>query len=129
MAGKRLLIADDDKLAHQLYPQCLGGGYEYLNAFNGVDALVMALEQLPDLVVLDIAMPILDGRTVCKKLKSYPATRDAKIIMLSGRAQQHDRHLGFEVGADDYLEKPLSLPYLGRAVERRLQPAPGPMGA
>jgi DNA-binding response OmpR family regulator len=105
MAKKRLLIADDDNLAHKLYAEYLGEDYEYLDAFNGVDALVLAVDLLPDLLILDVAMPMLDGRTVCKKLKEYPKTEGIKILMVSGKDEQFDRALGFEVGADDYLGK------------------------
>ena len=121
MHKKTLLIADDDRLMHELYPQYLGDGYEYLHAYNGVDALVLAVDQVPDLVILDVIMPGLDGREVCKKIKSYPKTKSIRVVMVTGKSDQSDRLVGFEVGADDYLEKPYSLEILARTVEKQLR--------
>jgi DNA-binding response OmpR family regulator len=121
MRKKRLLIADDDRTMHELYPQYLGDAYEYLHAYDGVDALVMAVDLLPDLIILDVVMPGLDGRAVCKKIKSYPKTQGIRVVMVSGKTHQSDRLVGFEVGADDYLEKPYSLDILARSVEKQLR--------
>ncbi len=121
MSRKKILIADDDRVMHALCVEGLGEGYEYLHAYNGVETLVLAVDHVPDLILLDIMMPILDGRTVCKTLKNYPKTKASKIVMISGRDAQADRILGFEVGADDYFEKPVTLPMLSRAVENLLR--------
>lgn len=118
---KKLLIADDDPKLHNLYPQYLGDGYEYLHAYDGVDTLILAVDQLPDLVILDVMMPLLDGRTVCKKLKSYPKTSHIRVVMVTGKDNQSDRIVGFEVGADEYLEKPYSLDILARTIEKQLR--------
>lgn len=120
MAKKTVLIADDDALMHQLYIAYLGDGYEYLHAYNGIDTLVLAVDLVPDLIILDIMMPILDGRAVCKKIKSYPKTKEIRVIMVTAKDQQSDRLVGFEVGADDYLEKPYSRDLLARTVEKHL---------
>ena len=121
MHKKTLLIADDDRTMHDLYPQYLGDAYEYLHAYNGVDALIMAVDLLPDLVILDVLMPGLDGREVCKKIKSHPKTKGIRVVMVTGKNEQSDRLVGFEVGADDYLEKPYSLEILARTVEKQLR--------
>lgn len=121
MPKKKLLIADDDRMMHDLYRQYLGDAYEYLDAYDGVDALMMAVDQMPDLVILDIIMPGLDGRAVCKKLKGHPKTKGIRVVMVTGRLEQSDRLVGFEVGADDYLEKPYSLEILARTVEKQLR--------
>ena len=121
MRKKTLLIADDDRTMHELYPQYLGEKYEYLHAYNGVDALIMTVDLVPDLVILDVVMPGLDGRAVCKKIKSYPKTRDVRVVMVTGRLEQSDRLVGFEVGADDYIEKPYSLDLLARTIEKQLR--------
>jgi len=121
MTKKRVLIADDDRQVHGVYRECIGDDYEYLSAVNGVDALVLAVDLVPDLVILDIAMPILDGRAVCKKLKEYPKTKGIKVLMVSGRDEQSDRVLGFEVGADEYLAKPLGIGLLKSRVEKLLR--------
>lgn len=120
MARKKLLIADDDPKMHDLYPQYLGDTYEYLHAFNGIDTLVLVVDLVPDLVILDIMMPLLDGRSVCKKIKSYEKTKGIPVIMVTGKGEQSDRLVGFEVGADDYMEKPISLQLLARTIEKRL---------
>jgi DNA-binding response OmpR family regulator len=121
MPKKKILIADDDPTMHDLYPEYLGDQYEYLHATNGADVLMVAVDQLPDLVILDVVMPLLDGRTVCKKLKSYPKTKDMRVIIVTGKDGPSDRHVGFEVGADDYLQKPYSLEILARAVATQLR--------
>ena len=120
MTKKRILIADDSRGFHQIYTGFLGDGFEYLHAYDGVDALVMAVEELPALIILDLIMPLLDGRSICKKLKSYPLTKDTKIIMVTAKNSQSDRLVGFEVGADDYLEKPCSSEMLARSVKNLL---------
>jgi DNA-binding response OmpR family regulator len=86
-----------------------------------VDALILAVDQLPDLVILDVSMPILDGRTVCKKLKEYPKTKGIKVLMVSAKDEQHDRVLGFEVGADEYLGKPQVFSLLKSSIEKLLR--------
>jgi two-component system phosphate regulon response regulator PhoB len=121
MRKKTLLIADDDQTMHDLYPQYLGDAYEYLHAYDGVDALILAVDKLPDLVILDVIMPGLDGRAVCKKLKSYPKTKHIRVVMVTGKRDQTDRLVGFEVGADDYLEKPYSLEILARTIQKQLR--------
>ena len=121
MPKKKLLIADDDPMMHDLYPQYLGDGFEYLHAYNGMDALVLAVDLVPDLVILDVIMPMIDGREVCKKLKSYPKTKDIRVLMVTGKDGPSDRHVGFEVGADDYLEKPYSLEILARTIAKLLR--------
>lgn len=123
MAAKRLLIADDDRIFHGLYVDHLGPSYEYLHAYNGADALILAVDLVPDLVILDIMMPLLDGRTVCRKIREYPKTRGIKVVMVSGKDGQFDRALGFEVGADEYLEKAHALTLLPAIVEKQLRGA------
>ena len=117
---KKLLIADDDKLLHQMYDDGLGEDYDILHAYDGVDALTLAVEHTPDVILLDIMMPLLDGRTVCRKIKENARTKDAKVIMVTGRGEQSDRLVGFEVGADEYVAKPVSLAYLGRTIRKLL---------
>jgi DNA-binding response OmpR family regulator len=80
----------------------------------------MAVEERPALIILDLMMPLLDGRSICKKLKGYPVTKDTKIIMVTAKNTQSDRLVGFEVGADDYLEKPCSCELLARSVKNLL---------
>jgi len=120
MKKKRLLIADDSHLAHQVYTEYLGDRFEYLHAFDGAETLLAAAAEAPDLLLLDVMMPMLDGRTICRKLRNYPKTRDLKIIMVTAKDGQSDRTVGFEVGADDYIEKSSPLSFLLRSVEKLL---------
>lgn len=117
---KRILIADDSKLVHERMANDLGEEYELLHAYDGADTLLLAFELLPDLLILDIMMPMLDGRTICKKLRAHPRTKGMKIIMVSAKNAQSDRLVGFEVGADDYVEKPYTVELLTRSVRRQL---------
>ncbi len=115
----KLLIADDDRTVHMSFTKKLTeDGYEVLHAYDGVEALEIATEQLPDLVLLDLTMPHMDGRTVCQTLKSTTETKHIKIIMLTAKDSQHDRTLGYELGADEYISKPCSITYLSRMVRR-----------
>jgi DNA-binding response OmpR family regulator len=115
---KKLLIADDDESLHRLYGDSFGEEFEILHALDGADTLMLAVQHLPDIILLDITMPLLDGRTICRKIKGNPLTKDIKIVMITGKGEQHDRLLGFEVGADDYVEKPATLSYLTRVIRK-----------
>jgi DNA-binding response OmpR family regulator len=117
---KKLLIADDSRCTHQVYTGFLGNQFDYIHAYDGADALAMAVAEQPDVIILDLMMPLLDGRSVCQKLRSYPRTKDSKIIMVTAKDTQSDRLVGFEVGADDYLEKPCSMEQLARSVKNLL---------
>jgi DNA-binding response OmpR family regulator len=120
MPKKKLLIADDSRYSHEIYTGFFGDEFEYLHAYDGVDALVMAVTEVPELIILDLMMPLLDGRSICRKLKNSPRTKSIKIIMVTARNSQSDRLVGFEMGADDYIEKPCSLDLLARSVKNLL---------
>jgi DNA-binding response OmpR family regulator len=81
-------------------------GYECVTAINGREALQKARETLPDLIMLDIMMPFMDGFEVCRELKADAATRDIPVIMLTAKSQQVDIQKGKDAGADDYITKP-----------------------
>jgi two-component system alkaline phosphatase synthesis response regulator PhoP len=83
-------------------------GYQVLTALDGEQALEKARAERPDLIVLDIMMPKLDGYETCKMLKADPETRSIPIILLSAKGRNIDQKIGFEVGADDYITKPFS---------------------
>jgi DNA-binding response OmpR family regulator len=95
--------------------------FHIIKASDGAEALLLAVDRRPELIILDVNLPILDGRTVCSKLKGYDETKGIKIIMLTGRDDHNDRIIGFEAGADDYIEKPCSLAYVKRSVESCLR--------
>lgn len=118
---RRMLIADDDKTLHDLYSELFSEEYDILEAFDGAEALMLAVEHRPHIMILDVMMPVLDGRTVCHRLKRCSSTKDIKIVMVTGKDGQHDRRLGFEIGADEYIEKPVYASYLVRSVNKLLQ--------
>ncbi len=118
---KRVLIADDNRMVHQHYSGCFGDEFELLHAYDGAETLMMAVDQMPDLILLDIMMPLLDGRTVCLQLKKNQKTRKIKVIMVTAKDSQADRLVGFEVGADDYLEKPCTPEFLLQTIRKHLR--------
>jgi len=104
-----VLAADDDPLIRELIQFRLErSGYEVVTAENGDDALRLALERRPDLVVLDVMMPGLNGYEVTRRLRADEETSRVPIILLTARVQEADVAQGFEAGADDYLTKPFS---------------------
>jgi two-component system alkaline phosphatase synthesis response regulator PhoP len=109
MAKGRILVVDDEIYIVHILDFSLGmEGYEVLTALDGEQALEKARAEKPDLIVLDIMMPKLDGYETCKILKGDPATRDIPVILLSAKGRNIDQKIGFEVGADDYITKPFS---------------------
>jgi DNA-binding response OmpR family regulator len=110
MAGKRrVLLADDDPSLLRLISTTLGSDdFDLLQAGDGQEALELARREHPDLILLDINMPRLDGFEVCQALKSDPEMNSIKVVMLSARGSDKDRARGRECGADDYFVKPFS---------------------
>jgi len=103
----KILIVDDDLDTLRMVGLMLQhSGYEILAASNGLDALAQAETQCPDLILLDIMMPKMDGYEVARKLRFNPNTADIPILMLSAKTQLDDKVAAFESGADDYLTKP-----------------------
>ena len=118
-AATRILICDDDPVILRLLQVNLElEGYEVLMANDGEAALELANVENPDLVILDIMMPKLDGYQTCAKLKESPATKDIPVIFLSAKAQQSDIDKGIEYGVEDYLTKPFDPNQLIEVVER-----------
>jgi two-component system phosphate regulon response regulator PhoB/two-component system alkaline phosphatase synthesis response regulator PhoP len=112
-----ILVADDDDTVRDLVAFRLhAAGYNTITADNGSTALTMVHDEHPDMVILDVAMPGLDGLSVCYELHSSSATAQIPVLMLSGRGRQVDIDLGLTVGADDYLIKPFSPSELIRRV-------------
>jgi len=104
-----VLAADDDQLIRELIQFRLErSGYEVVTASDGDEALRLARERLPDLAVLDVMMPGLDGYEVTRQLRADEATSRIPVILLTARVQEADVAQGFEAGADDYLTKPFS---------------------
>jgi DNA-binding response OmpR family regulator len=118
----RILIADDEPLYIRLLQINLSSeGYEVITAVNGEDALEKISANNPDLVILDIMMPKLDGITTCERIRQFS---NVPVIMLTAKGEEYDRVKGLNVGADDYVVKPFSATELlarVRAVMRRTQ--------
>jgi CheY-like chemotaxis protein len=118
---KRILIADDDPVILRLIQVNLElEGYEVLTANNGQEAVDMATAEHPDLVILDIMMPRLDGYQACEMLKSAEATKEIPVIFLSAKAQQGDIEKGQSFGVAAYLTKPFDPSELIEVVEAQL---------
>ena len=106
---KTILVVDDEPDAIELVEFNLrAAGYGVIAAEDGEEAIRKAREGLPDLIVLDVMLPEVDGMAGCKILKNDPATQNIPIIMLTAKAAEIDRVVGLELGADDYVTKPFS---------------------
>ncbi|HEX8976129.1 MAG TPA: response regulator [Solirubrobacteraceae bacterium] len=105
----RIVVADDEVDVRELVAYRLSrSGYEVIEAQDGEQALRLALEDPPDLAVLDVMMPKLDGYELTRRLRAEPSTQRVPVILLTARAQEADVSQGFEAGADDYLRKPFN---------------------
>jgi DNA-binding response OmpR family regulator len=116
-----LIVEDERNLCHLIRDNLQEQGYQVLQAFDGPSALTMAKDAVPDLVILDIMLPGIDGLEVCRRLRQGSIV---PILMLTARAEEIDRVLGLELGADDYLTKPFSMRELKarvRALLRRVE--------
>jgi two-component system alkaline phosphatase synthesis response regulator PhoP len=104
---KKILVCDDEPYILMALTDAVEmEGYECVTAINGREALQKARETLPDLIMLDIMMPFMDGFEVCRELKADASTRDIPVIMLTAKSQQVDIQKGKDAGADDYITKP-----------------------
>jgi putative two-component system response regulator len=104
----RVLIADDRESIRSLFHRLLSAdGHDVILAPDGRSALVAVHRHRPDVVLLDVAMPLVDGLEVCRQLKADPATRLTPVVLVSGQTELTDRINGIEAGADDYLSKPV----------------------
>src|SRR5690242_19243609 len=123
MARPRILIIEDERgltdvLAYNLQRE----GYETLMAHDGQEGLRKAQTLLPDLVILDLMLPVMNGLEVCRELRAGERTRTIPIVMLTAKAEETDQVVGFSLGADDYVTKPFSVKVLVqriKALQRR----------
>ena len=125
MAQSRILIIEDERaltkvLAYNLQRE----GYEVTVAHDGQEGLHKALAHPPDLILLDLMLPTLDGLEVCRELRANDHTRHVPILMLTAKAEETDQIVGFSLGADDYVTKPFSVKVLLqriKALQRRVE--------
>lgn len=108
MEKKKVLVVDDEMYIGQLIRKALGNEYNVILASNGEDALKITHNEHPDLVLMDILMPKLDGYTACYQIKSDPVTRTTPVIMLTGIGHNLNRKLAEGMGADGYIIKPFN---------------------
>ncbi len=106
---EKILIVDDERdIIKMLDYNLKKEGFRVISAYDGEDAIDSALKERPDLIVLDLMLPGLDGLEVCKTIKKENETANIPIIMLTAKAQEADKIVGLELGADDYITKPFS---------------------
>jgi len=121
MAKKKVLIVDDKEPIRQLVSSILAKDYTVLVAIDGEEAVNMARRQKPDLILMDILMPKVDGFTACYTINQDPATRDIPVVMLTGIDYELNKKLSREIGAQGYITKPFSPEDLRATVGRFLK--------
>lgn len=128
MDAKNILVIEDDEIVARTIERSLRGHeFRITIANSGVKGLKIARRAVPDLVILDIIMPGMDGYTVCTEMRSDPILSDVPILFLTAKSKEEDKVAGFRVGADDYLTKPFNIDELilrVRAILRRAKPHP-----
>ncbi len=123
MGKKRILLVDDEKdLVETVTFRLEGAGYEIIPAYDGLEAFEKARLAKPDLIILDLMLPKMDGYKVCGLLKKDARYTKIPIILFSARAQEEDKKLGEEVGADAYISKPFDAKVLLDKIEALLKP-------
>ena len=107
MAKKRILVVDDEhELVEALQIRLGTAGHDVLAAYDGQEGLAKAQKEKPDLIILDLMLPKIDGYKICRMLKFDEKYKQIPIIMLTARAQESDKKTGYETGADAYFTKP-----------------------
>jgi DNA-binding response OmpR family regulator len=121
MSAKILIVDDEPRYVRLMEANLLTEGYQVIPAYNGQEALNLVTTQKPELVILDIMMPVIDGFTVCERIREFS---NIPIIIVTAKGEERDRVRGLDLGADDYIVKPFSATELlarVRAVLRRAQ--------
>jgi CheY-like chemotaxis protein len=117
---QKILVVDDEPINIDVLGGLLKQDYRLIVAKNGERALKAAQSGNPDLILLDIMMPDMDGYEVCRRLKADKSTREIPVIFITAMNQAGDETLGFELGAADYITKPVSPPILKARVKTQL---------
>ncbi len=121
MSKKKVMIVDDEAHIVELVRVCLeDSNYDIIEAYDGQEAVNKAQEDHPDLILLDIMLPNMDGYEVCKILKDSDETKEIPIVMLTAKGQEVDKVKGFQAGADAYMTKPFSPLRLLTELEEKL---------
>lgn len=118
--AKIMVVEDNEKNMLLLKDILLVRGYDVIEARNGEEAIKMAKEKSPDLIFMDIQMPVMDGFEACRRLKNDPAAKKIKIIGITSYAMKGDREKVLEAGFDDYLAKPINTREIPELVKRYL---------
>jgi DNA-binding response OmpR family regulator len=109
MKKGKVLVVDDEVNITQILEFSIGAeGFEVITAQNGEEAVEKARREQPDLIILDVMMPKIDGYEACRILKANPLTRNIPVVLLTAKGRDIDKRLGMEVGATDYIVKPFS---------------------
>jgi two-component system alkaline phosphatase synthesis response regulator PhoP len=106
---KVLLVDDEPDIIEFLSYNLKKEGFEVLSAGNGIDAITVAKKELPDIIILDIMMPVLDGVSTCRKMREMPSLKNKIILFLTARGEEYSEVAGFDAGADDYITKPVKI--------------------
>ncbi len=126
MPEKVLIIDDEEHIVELIKYNLDSSGYTTFEAYNGNDGLKTARKEMPDIILLDLMLPGIDGLEVCKSLRNDDKLKNVPIIMLTAKSEEIDKILGLELGADDYITKPFSVRELNarvKAVLRRINPS------
>ena len=120
---RTLLIVDDNPVNLAVLEELFADDYGLYRASTGAEAVVMALAVRPDLVLLDVMMPVMDGYEVCRRLRAEPTLRGLKVVMVSAKALPMEQRQGLEASADDYVTKPFDPLSLRTKVRDHLLPS------
>ncbi len=121
VAKKLLIIEDDPSLASVVEYNFSNSGFDVFCARDGQDGINQALSVMPDIILLDLMIPVIDGIEVCRQLRAESTTRETPIIMVTAKSEEVDQLIGYSVGADDYVIKPFSVRVLMEKVKTLLR--------
>ncbi len=122
MSDQRVLIIEDEKsLVDVLTYNLENEGFEVLSATDGMDGLNQARAHHPDLIILDLMLPVMEGLEVCRQLRGDSRTREIPVLMLTAKSEEVDEIVGFRMGADDYVTKPFKLKPLIQRIKALLR--------
>ena len=116
-----VLVIDDEQFNLSLMDGVLNKNYDVVKASNGPEALELAFATPPDLILVDVMMPVMDGFEVCRRLKENAATMHVPVIFVTAKNEIKDEELGFSVGASDFIHKPISAPIVSARVRTHLK--------